>query len=397
MNLSQQEITALSAALPSMSALEKATLLAQLEEAEKAAELSAAREDLLAFVERVYPNYSVGAHHRVMARLFSEVVSGKKSRIIINVPPRFGKSELTSYLLPAWFLGHKPDAKVIMATHTQSLSEDFGRRVRNLIADPEYSEIFPETSLQTDSKSAGVWGTKQGGRYYAVGVGGALAGRGADCAYFMCKVLSKRGSIPIDEVQVGDFVWGYDHGRSEARWTRVCAVSTQFKHGLVGVGRFVCTPEHLIHTAGGYKPAAEICDADVHTLRETVRAATQGAGPYDAAQGAWSRYAHLLFSRLFGVQDTDEHMRMRGVEEPRRHDVQGVLFEGQARRFDVPELRKRVQTSALGAHEKLAAAWEKFTCVLRAALLPNVPARASAAAERADWGVKLARLLSRME
>ena len=180
MNLSQAEISALSAALPQMTLAEQQALLEQLENAEKALALSEARGDLLKFTERVYPHYSVGAHHRVMARLFRDVVEGRKNRIIINIAPRFGKSELTSYLLPGWFLGHKPDAKVIMATHTQSLSEDFGRRVRNLIADPEYQEIFPETSLQTDSKSAGVWGTKQGGRYYAVGVGGALAGRGAD-------------------------------------------------------------------------------------------------------------------------------------------------------------------------------------------------------------------------
>ena len=180
MNLSQAEISALSDALPKMTLAEQQALLDQLEAAEKGIELQGARDDLLKFAHHVYPNYSVGAHHRVMAGLFRDVVEGRKTRVIINVPPRFGKSELTSYLLPAWFLGHEPDAKVIMASHTQSLSEDFGRRVRNLIADPEYQEIFPETSLQTDSKSAGVWGTKQGGRYYAVGVGGALAGRGAN-------------------------------------------------------------------------------------------------------------------------------------------------------------------------------------------------------------------------
>ena len=181
MNLSTAEISALSAALPKMTLAEQQALLEQLESAEKQAELDGARDDLLKFAEHVYPNFSIGSHHRVMAKLFKDVVEGRKTRIIINMPPRHSKSETASYLFPAWFFGHKPDAKIIMATHTQSLSEDFGRRVRNLIADPEYQEVFPETLLQTDSKSAGVWGTKQGGRYYAVGVGGALAGRGADC------------------------------------------------------------------------------------------------------------------------------------------------------------------------------------------------------------------------
>lgn len=180
MNLSAAELQALQTALPTMALSEKLATLEMLEKMEEQMRVTAARNDLLEFTKEVYPNYDVGAHHRQMAKLFKEVIQGKKSRIIINVAPRHGKSELTSYLLPAWFLGHKPDAKIIMATHTQSLSEDFGRRVRNLIADPDYQNIFPETTLQTDSKSAGNWNTRQGGKYYAVGVGGALAGRGAD-------------------------------------------------------------------------------------------------------------------------------------------------------------------------------------------------------------------------
>lgn len=180
MNLTSIELQALEKALPQMSAAEKLSTLQMLESMEDQVLVQGARDDLLKFAAKVYPNFVVGAHHRVMARLFKDVLEGRKNRIIINMPPRHSKSETTSYLLPAWYLGHKPDAKIIMATHTQSLSEDFGRRVRNLIADPEYKEIFPETSLQTDSKSAGTWGTKQGGRYYAVGTGGALAGRGAD-------------------------------------------------------------------------------------------------------------------------------------------------------------------------------------------------------------------------
>ena len=67
-----------------------------------------------------------------------------------------------------------------MGTHTASLSEDFGRRVKNLVDSAEYQEIFPKTALAEDQKAAGKWSTGAGGQYYAVGVGGALAGRGAD-------------------------------------------------------------------------------------------------------------------------------------------------------------------------------------------------------------------------
>lgn len=96
---------------------------------------------------------------------------GQEKRVIINIAPRMGKSEFSSYLFPAWFLGQYPDKKIIMATHTAGLSEDFGRRVRNLIDSEEYKEVFPGTLVADDQKAAGKWSTSAGGQYYAVGVG----------------------------------------------------------------------------------------------------------------------------------------------------------------------------------------------------------------------------------
>jgi predicted phage terminase large subunit-like protein len=77
-------------------------------------------------------------------------------------------------------LGKFPDKKVLMVSHTGDLAVDFGRKVRNIIADPKYASVFPGISLAQDSKSAGRWSTNRGGEYYACGVGAALAGRGAD-------------------------------------------------------------------------------------------------------------------------------------------------------------------------------------------------------------------------
>jgi predicted phage terminase large subunit-like protein len=67
-----------------------------------------------------------------------------------------------------------------MASHTADLAVNFGRRVRNLVGSDPYKEIFPAVELQADSKSASRWGTNFNGEYFAIGVGGALAGRGAD-------------------------------------------------------------------------------------------------------------------------------------------------------------------------------------------------------------------------
>ena len=178
--LSPKEAAAIQAALPHMSVQEKAELFALLEEKEARAKLNAARTSVLGFAHAVYPGFKEGPHHRQLAKIFDAVIRGEKKRVIINIAPRMGKSEFSSYLFPAYFLGRFPDKKIIMGTHTASLSEDFGRRIKNLSAEESYQAIFPAMKVAEDQKAAGKWSTDVGGQYYAVGVGGSIAGRGAD-------------------------------------------------------------------------------------------------------------------------------------------------------------------------------------------------------------------------
>ena len=159
---------------------EQVQLLAALDELEKTQTVEKRQNTFLEFVKHVYPGYKVGAHHKRLAQIFEEIANGKKKRVIVNIAPRHGKSELISYLAPAWFLGKYPHKKIIMASHTADLAVNFGRRVRNLVSSDAYSDIFPDVELQADSKSASRWGTNHNGEYFAIGVGGALAGRGAD-------------------------------------------------------------------------------------------------------------------------------------------------------------------------------------------------------------------------
>lgn len=143
------------------------------------ADIQAAYDDLIEFCKHMMPDFIVGKHHRILANMLMAVESGDKDRVCVNIPPRHGKSQLVSIFFPAWYLGRNPDKKVMMVSHTTDLAVDFGRKVRNLIADPRYKEIFPTVTLAKDSKSAGRWNTSVGGEYYACGVGSALAGRGA--------------------------------------------------------------------------------------------------------------------------------------------------------------------------------------------------------------------------
>ena len=180
LNLTIEEIAAIRTALPTMTTDSKLELVEMLEERERRRSLQNSRTNMIDFAKRVYPGFKVGPHHRKLSKIFQDVIDGKKKRVIINIAPRMGKSEFSSYLFPAFFLGNYSDKKIIMGTHTASLSEDFGRRVRNLLEDDDYNEVFPRTRLAQDQKASGKWSTADGGQYYAAGVGGALAGRGAD-------------------------------------------------------------------------------------------------------------------------------------------------------------------------------------------------------------------------
>ena len=174
----QQKVAANLAKMPER---EQQEFLQLLEEHHTRTKRKASQGGLIDFIHAVYPTYMVGAHHKRLAKLLEDAVTGKGSkRIIVNIAPRMGKSEMVSYLFPAWFLGRFPHKKVIMGTHTADLSVTFGRRVRDLINTDDYRSVFPTVSLNADAKAAGAWNTSAGGQYYAAGVGGALAGRGAD-------------------------------------------------------------------------------------------------------------------------------------------------------------------------------------------------------------------------
>ena len=77
-------------------------------------------------------------------------------------------------------MGRDPKLKIIQTTHTAELSYRFGRKVRNLMEEAGYTDVFEDIKLSQDSKAAGRWETNKGGEYFAAGVGGAITGRGAD-------------------------------------------------------------------------------------------------------------------------------------------------------------------------------------------------------------------------
>ena len=141
-----------------------------------------ARRYLLPFVHRFNPTYDPGwVHKDICAKLeqFSKDVADKKSpRLMLFVPPRHGKSELVSRNFPAWHLGHYPHHEVIATSYSSALALKFSKKVRSLLREPGYDELFPNCKLDADTQAAESWQTTKGGQYMAAGVSGPLTGNG---------------------------------------------------------------------------------------------------------------------------------------------------------------------------------------------------------------------------
>jgi hypothetical protein len=125
--------------------------------------------------------YSMQWFHAEIARQLEEgykrLARGENVRLMIFMPPRHGKSDTATQKFPSWVLGKRPEWPIMVSSYSDELATDFGLLTRNLMQSEEYSLMF-DTTLRTDAKAKGKWITQEGGGYTAVGVGGALTGRG---------------------------------------------------------------------------------------------------------------------------------------------------------------------------------------------------------------------------
>lgn len=141
-----------------------------------------ASRHLLPFIARFEPTYHAGWVHQLIARkleAFLQAVRDKKSpRLMIQMPPRSGKSLMASTYFPAWALGRYPELEIIATSYAASLAMSFSRKVRGVLRDERFTAVFG-TKLHAEEQNAEGWRTTQGGVYLPAGVGGPITGRGA--------------------------------------------------------------------------------------------------------------------------------------------------------------------------------------------------------------------------
>ena len=133
-------------------------------EVQRELKLELARIDLFEFCNLMHPNFykEERKYLKDFCRQIQDFIESDEQTLVINAPPRHGKS-LTAQNLTAWLFGKNPKAKVMTGSYNDTVSGIFARNVRNMIQTEKagsniiYPDIFPETRVKYGEAAASMW------------------------------------------------------------------------------------------------------------------------------------------------------------------------------------------------------------------------------------------------
>lgn len=172
--------------------------------------MSLYRQNLTYFAMRAFSelhgvDVDMNWHIEAICHQLQRVEAGACKRLMIAMPPRYLKSFLSSIILPAWLLGRNPRTKIMCASYSSQLAEEFSAQTLKLMQSPLYQEIFPGTRISQNKRSKTEFKTTRGGGRLATSVGGAVTGRGAD--YIIVDDLLKAGDAYSDAMRTSANEW----------------------------------------------------------------------------------------------------------------------------------------------------------------------------------------------
>jgi predicted phage terminase large subunit-like protein len=144
------------------------------------------RKDFKAFAIKVFNEVSSAVEYQdawfitLMCSRIVDMMSGEYNRLLLNVPPRSMKSIICSVALPAFILGHNPEANVICVSYADELAKKLAGDCRNVMESAWYRELFPNTCISQSQRAIDHFRTTKGGGRFATSTGGTLTGIGAE-------------------------------------------------------------------------------------------------------------------------------------------------------------------------------------------------------------------------
>lgn len=225
-------------------AISEARIYERLEAANKA------RDNLLAFARFMHPDpkdvddtslsrYVVARPHRAVADALMKLERGDIRRLIINMPPRHGKTELASKLFIPWLSGRNPYWSVIFASYNQTYAEDIGRAVRENMASPLYEQIFPDNAcrLRGDSQASDRLQNSVHSVLAFAGRGGTITGRGGHILVCDDPIKDrKEADSQLIRNQLWEWMSQVFRSRMMDKDARICLIQTRW-HADDPVGR----------------------------------------------------------------------------------------------------------------------------------------------------------------
>ena len=192
---------------------------------------------------------------------------------MIFMPPGSGKSVYTTVMFPVWLMmnkgateDHNEGIKIIGASHTADLAENFSKKIQKLIA-----EVAEFTDFNLLTYAVDIWETTNGCEYKTAGVGGSITGHRADCVKAGTIVQTLSGDIPIEDIAIGTktgYVLSYDENAKMPVYKRVVAIARRETKEIWRIrtesGNLVeATGNHRFHNGRGWTPAASLAVGDV--------------------------------------------------------------------------------------------------------------------------------------
>lgn len=145
------------------------------------------RSSLTAFIsyyfkEEFNREFQLNWHHQEIAEALEKVLKGEITRLIINMPPGAGKTELVTKCFPVWALGVNPETQIIATGYSATLTQNYGSQARDYYRSETFLSVFPRRpDIRQDQDTKGLWKLeKTGGQYLAAGTAGAITGNRAN-------------------------------------------------------------------------------------------------------------------------------------------------------------------------------------------------------------------------
>lgn len=147
------------------------------------------REDLIEFIKTYFKeespkgieNFEVSPFHLIIADALKRVIKWECNRLIINIPPWHGKTELVTKCFPVWGLWNNPHLQIISTGYSTSLTQWFSQEAKDYYKSATFKKIFPRYSaIRKDQDTKEHWTNEKWGSYYSTGTSGTITGKRAN-------------------------------------------------------------------------------------------------------------------------------------------------------------------------------------------------------------------------